>query len=135
MQKPFSHDTRALSASNQIIVDDAFITEMHRKAGKLRANAFTQLANIVATGINIKFVSIIKWFNSKIQESHVMNQLYSMDDRALADIGLTRGDIESVLNGTWSRETVQPLANNLQLIHNTKANKALAVHENTSIAA
>jgi uncharacterized protein YjiS (DUF1127 family) len=135
MQKSFSHDTQVFSASNQIIVDDAFMIEMHLKANKLRAKAFAQFANFFAGGVVALFVSIAKWFNSKVQNNRVMGQLYSMDDRALADIGLTRGDIEGVLNGTWTREPLQPLAKNLQLIQNTNATKTAAVHEDTRIAA
>ena len=135
MQKSFSHDTQVLSASNQIIVDDAFIIEMHLKANKLRAKAFAQSASYVGSCVITLFASITKWFNSKIQNTHTMNQLYSMDDRTLADIGLTRGDIEGVLNGTWTREPLQPLAKSLQLIQNTKAGKTAVVQDDAQIAA
>lgn len=112
MQKSFSNDTKVFSASNQVIIDDAFMMEMNLKANKLRAKAFAQLLNFVACSVVSLFASTVKWFNSKIQKSRVMNQLYSMDDRALADIGLTRGDIEGVINGTWmstSHKTFQPI--------------------------
>jgi uncharacterized protein YjiS (DUF1127 family) len=135
MQKSFSDDNQVFSASNQIIVDDAFILEMHLKANKLRAKAFAQFVNLVAISVVALFAGIAKWFNSKVQSSRVMNQLYSMDDRALADIGLTRGDIESVLNGTWAREPFQPLAQNLELPQNTKASKTVVAQEDTRIAA
>jgi uncharacterized protein YjiS (DUF1127 family) len=135
MQKSFTHDTQVFSASNQIVVDDAFIIEMHLKAKKLRAKAFAQSVNFVASSVNSLFASIGKWFNSKVQNTRVMRQLYSMDDRTLADIGLTRGDIEGVLNGTWTRELLQPLVKNLQLIENTNAGKTLAAQDDTRIAA
>ena len=135
MQKYFSHDTEVFSASNQIIVDDAFMIEMHLKANKLRAKAFAQLANLVASFVVASLAGTAKWFNSKAQNSRVMGQLYSMDDRALADIGITRGDIEGVVNGTWVREPFQPLADNLQLIQTTKASKTDVVQDDTRIAA
>ena len=135
MQKSFSHDTQIFPASNQIIADDAFILEMHLKANKLRAKAFAQLANLVASGVVTLFSGIIKWFNMKFQNAHVMNQLYSMDDRALADIGLTRGDIEGVLDGTWTRESTQPLAENVKSIQNINVSKTVLVHDDTRIAA
>jgi len=135
MQKSSSHDTQVFLASNQIIVDDAFILEMHLKANKLRAKAFAQSANFIAGSVISLFVGIAKWFNSKAQNSRVMKQLHSMDDRALADIGITRGDIEGVLNGTWTREPFQPLAKNLHFIQNTKASKSDVVQDDTRIAA
>jgi uncharacterized protein YjiS (DUF1127 family) len=135
MQNSFSHDTQVFSASSQIIVDDAFILEMHLKANKLRSKAFAEFINFVVSGVAAFFAGAAKWFDSKVQKSRNMNQLYSMDDRTLADIGLTRGDIEGVLNGTWSREPFKPLVKNLQLIQNTKASKTVVVQDETRIAA
>ena len=34
-------------------------------------------------------------------EAHIRSQLSRMSDRDLADIGITRGDIYAVSNGTW----------------------------------
>ena len=34
-------------------------------------------------------------------EAHIRSQLSRMTDRELADIGICRGDINSVANGTW----------------------------------
>jgi uncharacterized protein YjiS (DUF1127 family) len=135
MQKSFSHDTNVFLASNKIIVDDAFIKDMNLKANKLRAKAFAQLANFIVSYIVALFAGTAKWFNSKAQNSRAMSQLYSMDDHALADIGITRGDIESVVNGTWAREPLQPFADNLEFIQNTKPIKTLIVQDDTRIAA
>ena len=138
MQKHLSHDTQVFSASSQIINDEALILETHLKANKLRAKAFAEFSNAFANGVVALFVGVAKWFSSKAQKSRVMSQLYSMDDRALADIGLTRGDIEGVLNGTWIREPLQPLqpiAKNLQFVQNTQASKTVAVQDATRIAA
>ena len=135
MQKFSSRDTEVLSTSKQVIVDDVFITEMHSNANKLRAKAFAQSANLIANGVTAFFVSISRWFYSKAQNIRTKNQLYSMDDRALADIGLTRGDIEGVLNGTWTRETLQPTATSFQLIKNTNVDKSALVPDDARIAA
>jgi uncharacterized protein YjiS (DUF1127 family) len=35
-----------------------------------------------------------------LERQRVLNELYAMDDRALADIGLCRGDIPFVVRGT-----------------------------------
>jgi uncharacterized protein YjiS (DUF1127 family) len=138
MQKSFSNDTKVFSASNQVIIDDAFMMEMNLKANKLRAKAFAQLLNFVACSVVSLFASTVKWFNSKIQKSRVMNQLYSMDDRALADIGLTRGDIEGVINGTWmstSHKTFQPIEKKSQVISNNIVSNKVLVEDGTRIAA
>ena len=135
MQKSSSYDIHVFSASKQAIIDDAFITEMHTKANKLRAKAFAQFVNLIAKGAIALFASFSKWLYSKAQTTRAKNQLYSMDDRALADIGLTRGDIESVLNGTWTRETHQPIAKNFQLIKKTNVGKNVDVQDDTRIAA
>ncbi len=37
------------------------------------------------------------------ERGRVMNELQLMDDRQLADIGLSRGDIESVASGSFDR--------------------------------
>ena len=135
MQKSFSNGTKVFSASNQIIVDDDLMIEMHSKANKLRAKAFAQLVNFVASSIVALFAGTAKWLKSKSQNRRVMGQLYSMDDRSLADIGITRGDIERIANGTWAREPLQPLANNLQFLQNSKESKTDVIQEDTRIAA
>ncbi|MSO70258.1 MAG: DUF1127 domain-containing protein [Alphaproteobacteria bacterium] len=37
------------------------------------------------------------------EQGRVLNELQSMDDRQLADIGLSRGDIQSVASGKFDR--------------------------------
>ena len=135
MQKSFSYGTKVFSASNQIIVDDNLMIEIHSKASKLRAKVFAQLVNFVASFVVALFAGTVNWVNLKYQNRRVMGQLYSMDDRSLADIGITRGDIESIVNGTWARETPQPPAHILQFLQKSKANKTDVVQEDTRIAA
>ena len=38
------------------------------------------------------------------EQGRVLNELQSMDDRQLADIGLSRGDIQSVASGKFDRK-------------------------------
>lgn len=135
MQKSFSHGTKVFSASNQVIVDDDLMIKIHSKANKLRAKAFAQLVNFVASSVVALFAGTVKWFNTKSQNRRVMGQLYSMDDRSLADIGITRSDIEGIVNGTWAREPLQSLADNSQFLQNSKASKTDVVQEDTRIAA
>jgi uncharacterized protein YjiS (DUF1127 family) len=116
MQKTFSKNTHVFSASNQIIVNDAFINEMQQKANKLRAKAFAQFINFIAFGVSSLFLGVANWFSSKSKNRRVMDQLYAMDDRSLADIGLTRGDIESVSKGTWRGASHQKSDTNFETI-------------------
>ena len=65
-----------------------------------------------------------------------MGQLYSMDDRALADIGLTRGDIEGVLKGTLTSEPLQPVAENIEFMKKSTTQTTVAPkQDDTRIAA
>ena len=55
--------------------------------------------------------TIASWFkelNAKYQKrkeiKRTMKELSALDDRALSDMGITRGDIYSVAHGTFHRE-------------------------------
>ncbi|MSO74729.1 MAG: DUF1127 domain-containing protein [Alphaproteobacteria bacterium] len=50
--------------------------------------------------IGIKMLNAVRRWR---EQGRVLNELQSMDDRQLADIGLSRGDIESVASGKYSR--------------------------------
>ena len=135
MQKSLSHTTDVFLASRQVTFDDGSILETHLKAKKLRAKAFANVAKFIADVVVSLFAGIVKWFNSRAQKNRAMYQLYSMDDRSLADIGIARGDIEAVLNGTGTHEPFQPSAINVQVMKNTKTNKSVVVQDDTRIAA
>ncbi len=49
------------------------------------------------------FLTIINAFRNWRKRGQVRYELYSMSDRQLADIGLTREDIDSVANGDFQR--------------------------------
>ncbi len=47
--------------------------------------------------------SVVRAVRRWREQGRVLNELQSMDDRQLADIGLSRGDIESVASGRFDR--------------------------------
>ena len=49
------------------------------------------------------------------ERQRVLNELYAMDDRALADIGLVRGDIPYVVKGTAPAAMPSPLNRELPI--------------------
>lgn len=48
-------------------------------------------------------LSVVRSIRRWREHGRVLNELQSMDDRQLADIGLSRGDIESVAAGRFER--------------------------------
>ena len=47
--------------------------------------------------------SVVRAVRRWVEETSVRHQLEVLDDRQLADIGLSRGDIEAVVHGRFKR--------------------------------
>ena len=60
---------------------------------------YCQFCDIVAGIIS----NIAKKLREKSQTRSGVRQLYAMTDRELKDIGISRGDIGRVENGSWQR--------------------------------
>jgi uncharacterized protein YjiS (DUF1127 family) len=58
------------------------------------------------------------------ERQRVLNELYAMDDRGLADIGLARGDIPYVVKGTAPAVLPSPLARELPVPANHTTSRA-----------
>ena len=72
----------------------------------------------------LSFVSVLAAKLRGWQErQRVLNELYAMDDRALADIGLNRGDIPFVVKGIAPAQP-SPLRREVPLPANTTTPKA-----------
>lgn len=54
----------------------------------------------LATGVSSLFVAVKAW----IDRQRLASDLYALDDRLLADVGLTRWDIPALLKGTYARQ-------------------------------
>jgi uncharacterized protein YjiS (DUF1127 family) len=78
--------------------DELFITEMDviRRAHRARSEA-------IANWLETAGKAVGRWFRASFrrgrERQRIMNELYSLDDRSLSDIGITRGDIPFVASG------------------------------------
>jgi uncharacterized protein YjiS (DUF1127 family) len=68
--------------------------------GEAIADAFAAVAGAVRTIVTKLYSPIKNW----AVERATRDELMSLDDRTLADIGLTRGDIPQVASGLWVPE-------------------------------
>ncbi|HTP83048.1 MAG TPA: DUF1127 domain-containing protein [Alphaproteobacteria bacterium] len=68
--------------------------------GEAIADAFAALTGVVRTVAAKLYAPIKTW----AVERATRDELMSLDDRTLADIGLTRGDIPQVASGLWAPE-------------------------------
>jgi len=74
------------------------ITEMEvvRRAHRARSEA-------IANWLETAGKAVGRWFRTHFRRSRdrqrIMNELYSLDDRSLSDLGITRGDIPFVASG------------------------------------
>jgi len=45
----------------------------------------------------------LSWLRSWRRQEATLHELYGLDDRTLADLGITHGDFPRILNGTFRR--------------------------------
>ena len=136
MKKSFFSETEAVISTIELDFNDRYVLKAEMEAHKLRAQAFCSIMNSIANAVSNVFTGISSWVRSKAENNRVMGQLYSMDDRSLADIGLTRGDIEGVLKGTLTCEPLQPVAENIEFMKKPTTQTTVAPkQDDTRIAA
>ena len=136
MKKSFFSETEAVISTIKFDFNDRYVLKAEMEAHKLRAQAFCSIMNSIGNAVGNAFAGISSWVRSKAENNRVMGQLYSMDDRALADIGLTRGDIEGVLKGTLTSEPLQPVAENIEFMKKSTTQRTVAPkQDDTRIAA
>ncbi len=81
------------------------------------SNSFSEISSDLAR----LFSGTYKWIEKRIERNHLRNELYALDDHMLSDIGITRGDIEGVVNGTLDLYRRQPIPANIKFIKQPKA--------------
>lgn len=116
MQKSLFQGTESSSFADEIARDENYLVKIEIEAQRLRAEAFAQLATDVKNGFTKAARFVSQWISKKINQSRIMNELYAMDDRTLADIGLTRDQINSIVYGNREREPLQPVPSNLAFL-------------------
>ncbi len=112
----------------QLSVDTAYLTNIEIQAQKLRAQASADMAKALVASIATAFTNVTSWVVRMNERRRVINELYAMDDRTLADIGITRGEIEDVVNGKLSK-TLEPVPANIAFM------KPAASHKTAEVAA
>ena len=136
MKKSFFSETEAVISTIEFDFNDRYVLKAEMEAHKLRAQAFCSIMISIGNAVGNAFAGISSWVRSNAENNRVMGQLYSMDDRALADIGLTRGDIEGVLKGTLTSEPLQPVAENIEFMKKSTTHTTVAPkQDDTRIAA
>jgi uncharacterized protein YjiS (DUF1127 family) len=99
--------------------------QAYLEQGEAVAEFFVQVSNLAS-----KLVSwLVEPVKAFAHRSSMRNELTSLDDRTLADIGLTRGDIERVASGLWVPE------NRTAQISPAALRPAVANHDKPQIAA
>jgi uncharacterized protein YjiS (DUF1127 family) len=93
MTKQTIHST---AGANELSTNELTEMEMIRRAHRARSEA---IANWLETASE----AVGRWFRAYFrrgrERQRIMNELYSLDDRSLSDLGITRGDIPFVANG------------------------------------
>ena len=136
MQKNLFQETQDAFSAAQLTANEAYLTKIQLEANRLRAQALVNTVAAVKSGIVKLFAGTVKWMKARNERNRVLDQLYSMSDRNLADIGLTRGDIYAVVNGTMIREPLEPVPANIAFIKKPSAKSAVSTtEEDTRIAA
>ena len=136
MQKTLFQQTQDAFSAAQLTANEAYLTKIQLEASQLRAQAMVNTVAAVKSGIVKLFAGTVKWIKARNERNRVLDQLYSMSDRNLADIALTRGDIYAAVNGTMVREPLQPLPSNLAFMKKPVAKTpASTIEDDTRIAA
>ncbi len=116
MQKSLFQGIEPTSFADEVARDENYLIKIEIEAQRMRAEAFAQLATDIRTGFAKTFGFVTSWVRKKMDQSRILNELYAMDDRTLADIGLTRDQINSIVYGNREREPVQPVPANLAFL-------------------
>ena len=51
----------------------------------------------------LRFLNPVHWLRTWLARELATTELYDLDDRSLADLGITRGDFPAILSGTYRR--------------------------------
>lgn len=117
-------------------MDKLYIAKIEAEAHRLRAQAFADFVGGFASNIATLFSYTVQWVAKEIKRNRERNELYALDARSLADLGITRGDIEGVVDGTYIRRLYQPAPTNVTVLKQPKAETTeQKQHDGSSLAA
>ena len=101
-----------------------------------RALAISNFFSEISSDLARLFSGTYKWIEKRIERNQLRNELYALDDHMLSDIGITRGDIEGIVNGTLDLYRGQPIPANIKFLKQPKAAAVVQkLQDDTSIAA
>ena len=93
-----------MTHNTQDLVGDYYQLSARDKALLARGEAIAELFATVGGAIARVVAKLYSPLKSWAVERATRDELLSLDDRTLADIGLTRGDIPQVASGLWVPE-------------------------------
>ncbi len=117
-------------------MDKSYISQVEAEAHRLRAQAYSNLISNIAANVARLFSTAFQWVAVEIKKNRERNELYALDARSLADLGITRGDIDGIVDGTVTRELYRPAPKNVTVLKQPKVETAeQKLHDDSSIAA
>jgi uncharacterized protein YjiS (DUF1127 family) len=105
----------------QVIAQHLSSDERHiYQADIRRALAISNLFSEFFSDLASLFTGTYNWFAEKIKRNRQRKELYALDDHMLSDIGITRGDIEGIVNGTLDLYRGQAVPANIEFLKQPK---------------
>lgn len=98
---PEPFDAEALSYAAQRGVNVDYRTALYRAARMRQAEEVARLIHLVAQAIARPFRGLVARFQAWRSYREAYEELAGLTERELADIGLTKADIEQVAHGLW----------------------------------
>ena len=139
MQKSSYQGTDSYPSTYQFEFDHTYISKIEAEANRLRALAISNFFAEVASNVSALFSGTVNWFANEIYEikrNRLRNELHGFNDHMLSDIGITRGGIEGIVNGTIKSVRHQPIPGNTEPLKQPKVAAVVQKHQDdTPIAA
>lgn len=97
-------------------------TKIYAAARQMQAQQIAKYVRAIGRGIKAVFTAIAAPFKVWREYQNTYNELSQLDDRMLADIGITRSDIPRVAAGLWAPQARMERIVKIGLTPKTSAN-------------
>lgn len=116
--------------------DQTYVSKIEVEAHMLRAQAISNIISEITSDIATLFSTAAQWVAIKVERNRQRNTLYALDDHMLSDIGITRGEIDGIINGTIKLDRGQSVPANITTLKQPKTETTeRKQHDDTTIAA
>lgn len=115
-------DTRWTSAAFNFKLAPISHLEIAAKARQMQAQEFAKLFRAIGRGIKAVFGSLATPYKIWREYQDTYHELSMLDDRMLADIGISRSDIPRVAAGLWAPQSRMERIIKVGLTPKTEAN-------------